>query len=87
MNPYLKVSIVIIISLLLVLTYVELKKGVWAGPPATLKNEAGKPLAVLSVDFGEMPRQFETGGFYALKVLKVRGTKVDFGFCQIKEDL
>jgi|GEM_PF-4485475 len=55
-----------------------------AGEPAQVTNEIGKPYAVLTIDYGESPQGFVEGEFYVLKCLKVRGTKIDYGFCPIK---
>ena len=38
------------------------------------------PKAVLTIDYGEPPDGFREGDFYTLKVLKVRETKIDWGF-------
>lgn len=57
---------------------------VYPGPPAEVDPNIGKPMAVLTIDFGEMPRNFGEGQFYVLKVLKIRGTKIDWGFCPVE---
>jgi len=57
---------------------------VWPGDPAQITNDMGKPMAVLTIDYGERPRNFVEGEFYVLKCLKVRGTKIDYGFCPIE---
>lgn len=55
-----------------------------AGEPAQVTNEIGKPYAVLTIDYGERPEGFVENEFYVLKCLKIRGTKIDYGFCPIK---
>lgn len=40
--------------------------------------------AVLTIDFSEQPKGFSQGDYYILKVLKIRGTKVDFGFSRLE---
>jgi hypothetical protein len=54
------------------------------GEPAQVINEIGKPYAVLTIDYGEPPEGFIEGEFYVLKCLKIRATKIDYGFCPIK---
>ena len=56
----------------------------WVGAPAEITNEIGKPYAVLTIDYGEPPTGFVEGEFYVLKCLKIRATKIDYGFCPIK---
>ena len=41
------------------------------------------PRSVITVEYGSEPKGFTVGQFYVLKVLKVRGNKVDYGFCQL----
>ena len=57
-----------------------------AGEPAHVTNEIGKPYAILTIDYGEPPKGFVEGEFYVLKCLKVRATKIDYGFCPVKRD-
>lgn len=54
------------------------------GEPAVITNDIGVPYAVLTIDYGENPKDFIEGEFYVLKCLKVRGTKIDYGFCPIE---
>ena len=56
------------------------------GEPAKVTNDIGKPYAVLTIDYGEPPEGFREGEFYVLKCLKIRGTKIDYGFCPIERD-
>ena len=58
----------------------------WAGERAQIANNIGKPYAVLTIDYGEPPQGFVEGEFYVLKCLKVRATKIDYGFCPIERD-
>ena len=41
------------------------------------------PRAVLTIEYNEPAKGFEEGDLYILKVLKVRGTKIDWGFVRI----
>lgn len=70
-----------------------LLQGLWAyswysrtyvGERAEVTNEIGKPYAVLTIDYGEPVKGFREGEFYVLKVLKIRATKIDYGFCPIQ---
>lgn len=63
------------------------RRWVYAGERAQIINEIGKPYAVLTVDYGEPPDGFVEGEFYVLKVLKVRATKIDYGFCPVKREV
>lgn len=58
----------------------------YVGERAEIINEIGKPYAVLTVNYGEPVRGFMEGEFYVLKVLQVRGNRVDYGFCPVKRD-
>jgi hypothetical protein len=57
---------------------------VYPGRPAEITNEIGRPYAVLTIDYGEKPKGFVKGEFYVLKVLQIRETSVDYGFCPIE---
>lgn len=59
---------------------------VWAGERAQITNEVGQPYAVLTIDYGEPPKNFKEGEFYLLKCLKIRATKIDYGFCPVSKD-
>jgi hypothetical protein len=63
-----------------------LMQRLYPGEHAYVVNEIGKPYAVLTIDYGEPPKRFVEGEFYVLKVLKIRGTKIDYGFCPIRRD-
>lgn len=63
----------------------EYFKKTYPGEPAVITNEIGRPYSVLTIDYGERPLGFVEGDVYVLKCLKVRGTKIDYGFCPIKE--
>lgn len=65
---------------------VLLAEYVHTGERAEIVNEIGKPYAVLTVNYGEPVRGFVEGEFYVLKVLQVRGTRVDYGFCPVKRE-
>ena len=41
------------------------------------------PKAILTISYGESPIGFKEGDYYVLKVLKIRDTKVDYGFCRL----
>lgn len=57
-----------------------------AGDPAMVTNDIGKPYAVITIDYGEPVKGFIENEFYVLKVLKIRGNKVDYGFCPIARE-
>lgn len=58
----------------------------YSGEMVQVNPEIGKPYAVLTIDYGEPPKNFMEGEFYVLKVLKIRGTKIDYGFCPIRRE-
>ena len=61
-------------------------KRVYPAESVSITNEAGKPLAVLTVNYAGEPDGFKEGDLLVLKVLKIRGTKVDYGFCEIERE-
>ena len=82
---FIGISIIILSNLFCWLYFGYLKK-VWAGERAEIVNEIGKPYAVLTIDYGEPPEGFIEGEFYVLKVLRIRATKIDYGFCPVKRE-
>ena len=64
----------------------DFKNYVVACDRTELKNEIGKPYAVLTIDYGEPPKGFIVGEFYVLKVLRVNATSIDYGFCPVKRE-
>ena len=83
MSRLLKAILVVLILLQIVWGFYFFKR-VWAGERANITNEFGKPYAVLTIDYGEPPKGFIEGEFYVLKVLKIRATSIDYGFCPVK---
>ena len=83
MNRLRDIVFVVLLVLQCVWGYYFLRR-VYVGERAHIVNEIGKPYAVLTVDYGEPPEGFKEGEFYVLKVLKIRATKIDYGFCPVK---
>ena len=84
-SPLVKAIIIILVLVQFVWGWYFFKR-VWAGERAYVLNEFGKPYAVLTIDYGEPPKGFVEGEFYILKVLKIRATSIDYGFCPVKRD-
>jgi len=65
--------------------FLFVRAGIFPGEPVKISGIKRRTLAVLTVDFNEPVKSFERGKFYALKVLQLRGSKIDFGLCEMKE--
>lgn len=85
MNLLLKIIIIVLFLVQFVWGYFFFKK-IFPGEVAKLKRNISKPYAVLTIDYGEPVKGFSENSFYVLKALKIRGTKVDYGFCEIQRN-
>lgn len=83
MNRLRDILIIVLLGLQVLWGFYFFKR-VYAGKRAEIVNEIGKPYAVLTIDYGEPLKGFQEGEFYVLKVLKIRATSIDYGFCPVK---
>jgi len=72
-----------LLNLILIITLLLLSSHLSAGSRAIL-GVAGGPRSVLTIDYGEPVKGIAEGDYFVLKVLKVRGSKVDYGFVRLE---
>jgi len=81
MSRWLRVPALTLVALLYLFAMVSFGRGLGVRPLAGVYQQG--PRAVLTIEYSEAVNGFKEGDLYTLKVLKVRGTKIDWGFVRL----